>query len=412
MKYCSVVIPFAYTPRWGQIVIASLKAFANDKDLDILVMNNTPDHDDIKAITDKSLGEDVTIHQTSKGMRWHGGALDEAIDLVEAPYMFSTETDVTFSRPDWLDWYAGFMKDEYVAMAGWYWSLGENIDEGRKYINSSATLYNTRILKQLLQECRNNTDTIFSYGLSHEKRYKHNLTVEMVEAKHLGPFSESRGFQHPFPPHKMEPDKWWHEPGSWLYNRCTHQWECVRVPGALVKNLDGVGPPHKYNFYGMSESDAYVLHYWGGTVSHNFEKHLVSVQWEADSLEWWLKREYRIWEEVVPEHIRKESISKGLVKTFDAEFAYAKSRVHLILAGQKIRAYHGSATPYIDGTQPEPDTPDDGLNATIIGWHHDKGLCIAQFDEMPPGKPYHEQYEEGGKWYAHLHPMWCVKRTD
>jgi hypothetical protein len=44
-------------------------------------------------------------------------------------------------------------------------------------------------------------------------------------------------------------------------------------------------------------------------------------------LPFWLGREYRLWEEIVPEDVRKLTIEKGLVKTYAEELAYAKSQV-------------------------------------------------------------------------------------
>jgi hypothetical protein len=292
MKYATVVIPFAYTPRWGQIVVASLKEFKNSLDFYIVMTDNSPEGDYIKAVTETSLGEDVNVVVTPPLQRWHAGGLDYMIPFVETPYFFSLETDCTIQMEGWLDWYASFVKDEYVAMVGWFWMLGENIDDGRHYINSSATLYSTRILKILLEECRKNPDTTISYGMNYEYRKFNEHWANIVKEGFAGPFSEQRGFLHenyPYP----RPDKWWQEPGNWLFNRVSCQWECVRVPGAMVPRDEPHSPDVKYNYYGDSYEEAYVLHYWGGTVSHNFDKHEVSTAWEIDCLEWWLRREYR-----------------------------------------------------------------------------------------------------------------------
>jgi hypothetical protein len=408
MKSTTIVIPFAYTPKWGQIVIASLKEFYN-QDFDILVMNNSPERDDIKAITETTLGEGVRVETPPPLQRWHGGALDYGIELIDTPYLFALETDCTVERGDWLEWYMRCMVDDYVAMAGWFWCITEDTNDGRHYINSSATLYNTKILKLLLKECQNNKETDLVCGMNYEHRHPQDHFKRMVEQNAVGPFSDSRGFQHhnyPVP----RPEKWSHEPGSWIFNRASCQWECIRLPGKMVNTNEPKAPQVKYNYYGDSEDNPYVLHYWGGTVSHNFDKHLVTVHWEVDSMEWWLRREDRIWKEYVPHTIRQKSIEQGLVKSFDEEFAYALSRVHLLNPGTKIRAYHHEVPGYILKEVEEPVVIGDGLNATIVDWGHDDGLWIAQFDEEPIGAPYHKQREEGGKWYANLHPMWCVRR--
>ena len=178
MKDVTAVVPFAYTPKWGQIVVSSLKEFKNDLTLDIIVMNNTPSRKDIEAISETTLGKYVTVMIPPVFQRWHAGALDYAIDKIDTPYMFTIETDCTVDRNNWLDWYAGYMKDDMVAMAGWFWRVG-----GRHYINSSATLYNSRILKKLLKECTDNEDTILCYGLDYEKRYDHPHSRNIIMKK-------------------------------------------------------------------------------------------------------------------------------------------------------------------------------------------------------------------------------------
>lgn len=406
-KYATCVIPFAYTPRWGQIVIASLKAFKNDRDFHIVVMNNSPEHPAINAIACTSVGEDVEIRTTDAKSRWHAGSLDSYIPSLETPYMFTFESDCTVNRDGWLDWYASFMKDEYVAMAGWYWMAGPDVDDERHYINTSATLYNSRILKQVNQECLNNPDSIILYGLDNEKRLIQENFSKLVSNGAIGCFSEGRGFQQIYPV-APKPDKWWHEPGNWLYNRASCQWECAKVPGEIVRTMQLHAPEYKYNYYGESDERAYARHYWAGTVSHNFDKHLVLVQWEADSLEWWLRREHALWQEVVPESVRKISIEKGYVKKLDEELEYALGRVHILNEGDLVRVYHGDAQKYIKKEEVEP--PGLGCSAQIVGYNYIEGRLVVRFDEKPTGEPFAEQHEDDGQWYGEAYSLSCVKR--
>lgn len=404
-RFATVVIPFAYTSRWGQIVISSLKKFKNDEDFDILVMNNSPQVPAINAITHTRLGDDVKIHTPENPkMRWHGGALDRAITLIDTPYMFSLETDCTVERDGWLDWYSSFLQDEYTSMVGWYWHDGIDNNDGRHYINSSATLYRTEVLRRLWHECMSNTDEMLCYGNQLEKRMNHETTNSMIRDKAIGPFSDSRGFftvDYPCP----LPDQWWHEPGCWIYRRMALQYQCKKVPGAIIKNPNGMQPQVKYNYYG-EQSNPYLIHYWGGTVSHNYEKHLIIIPWEAMASEWWINRELYLWEKWVPEDIRKQSITDGHVRSADEEREYARKRTHILSDNTRIRIYRGDATPYITGEQEEPNIPDDGLPALMKNWEA-TGVRVI-FDKAPE-VPYDGQFEEGGKIHIIVHPARCVK---
>uniref|UniRef100_A0A6M3KZQ0 Putative glycosyltransferase n=1 Tax=viral metagenome TaxID=1070528 RepID=A0A6M3KZQ0_9ZZZZ len=406
-KYATCVIPFAYTPRWGQIVIASLKAFKNARDFKIVVMNNSPERKDIQAILKTPLGEGVTVLAPPANQIWHAGSLEWYVPFLETPYMFALESDCTVNRDGWLDWYASFMKDDFVAMAGWYWMQGEGVDDERHYINSSATLYNSRILKLINQECLNNLDKMICYGVNNEKRLLHDSTAKRIEERAIGCFSEFRGFQQIYPV-CPKPNKWWHEPGNWLYNRALCQWECVKVPGAIVWNEIPKAPEYRYNYYGESDETAYVRHYWAGTVSHNFDKHLVLVGWEADCIEWWLHREYDLWKEIVPEPIRKMSLEKGLVKDIDEEIKYALSRIHILKEGDLVRVYRHDAQSYIKKEVPEPI--DLGTPGQIVSYNSFYGKWIIRLDREPIGEPYDPQYEDAGKWYTEATALFCVRR--
>jgi len=410
MKYATVVIPFGYTPRWLQTVISSLKKFKNERDFDIIVMNNTPERPDIRAILDTPLGEDVQVCVPPASQRGHGGALDHAIQMVKTPFMFALESDCVVLRDGWLDWYASFIRDKYTAMAGWFWCAGEEVDDERHYINSSATLYDNQILRRLRSECRQNPDTIIAYGINNEKRMDHKHSAKKILEKEMGPFSETRGYQQVYPV-CPKPDKWWMEPGAWLYYRASCQWECARVPGDIVYNPPGMQPEYQLNYYGDSLEEAYAFHFWGGTVAHNFEKHLVTVPWEAQAMQWWLMREHDQWELWVPEDIRKMSIEKGIVRSLQDELDYAQKRVHVVVPGCHYRVYHGNATEYITGEEPEPGILGDGLRAEFLYWDVN-GLMVKFLEDPMEGFEYPGQELVDGKYQAFVHPNQCVMCED
>jgi len=332
MTKATVVIPHAWTSRWIQICIASLKKFNNEAKFDIIVVDNSMPDDSIKGISETSLGEGVRIiPPKTPGRGGHQLALDHAIDLVETPWFVAFEPDVQVLRDGWLDWLLSFIKDDYVVMAGWYWSVG-NVDDNRHYISPAGALYRTSILKILKQECLSNPDLLVCYGrdmslrIDLTKEYAHTAGKYIPEGD-WGPFGECRGFGNVYP--IAEKNQWTPEPGNWIYNRCAMQWECIHVPGSLVNSppeVQAVGLPHTHTYVGPSDAEAYYYHYWAGSVSHNFQKHQIPP-WDMAKIPFWLNREYRIWEEIVPEDVKAKTLDNRWVMTYDEEFKLAMSMV-------------------------------------------------------------------------------------
>jgi len=448
-KYATVVIAYALTPRWAQITIASLKEHKSTRDCEIYLMNNHNfawtwppyglvtkaegywDADDIKCVSQTSLGEGVHIINTSKypgrEEKWPGPGpscdlgVEIAINETKTPYLFTMDSDFSINRDGWLDWYASFMKDDYVAMAGFWWD-----HPGRLIVNPCGTLYNMRIIKQLLEEVKLNKDEVTCYGLRNEKRHDFKSEphyLERIKTGRMGVFGEQRGFIHnifhyvgpfffagkPDTSYNSYGDKYWHEFGNWLHNRAANQWECVSVPGAWIENDRAKEPnaPQFYcNYYGDSLENSYACHYWGGTSAHNF-KVGPTWSWFAVQQEWTLKREYELWKKYVPEFIRKESLEKGYIEDFDTELKYALSRQHIINTGDYVKVYPYDAQLCIMKGMPLR-VGIEGEKATVKGGTA-RGRSV-MFDEKPKYEfPYLR--EEGGKWYADIiNDFWIVRR--
>ena len=332
-KIGTVIIPHAFTSRWTAIAVASLKQHKNNAGFDIIIVDCSPGHPSIRTITETRLGEGVrVVDPPAPNIAGHQVALDHAIDMVETPWFIAWETDVRVMRDGWLDWMLSYVKDDYVAIVGWYWKTEPELDDNRHYISPGGALYNTRILKMLKEECLRNKDLAVCYGWDMSQRidimkeYPHT-GGKLINMGIWGPFLEARGFGNVYPYAKDKPH-WVPEPGNWIYNRCMMQWECIHLPGKMVVNDEFPVPglPHKYCYIGPSEKEAYYIHYWAGTVSHNFDKHKIH-SCEAIKLPWWLHREHSIWEKEVPEDVRKLTIEKGLVRTYQEELDYGLSQV-------------------------------------------------------------------------------------
>lgn len=333
MVKATIIIPHAFVTRWLQICVASLKNHTNKADIDILIVDCSPGHNSIKGITETELGEGVkVIDPPAPNIAGHQVALDHAIDFVDTPWYVAWETDVRVMRDGWLDWMLSYIKDDYVSLVGWNWAT-DGYDDSRHYISPAGALYRTSVLKMLKEECLRNKDLAVCYGWNMDKRidiakeYPHT-GAKLIRIGIWGPFLEARGFGNVYP-FASKRDVWVVEPGNWVYNRIKMQWEVVHLPGRMVESdPEGlmVGLPHKYAYVGPSELEAYYIHYWAGTVSHNFDKHGIPPH-DAAKLPFWLGREHRMWEEVVPKSVRDETIRMGLVRTYEEEYSYALSMV-------------------------------------------------------------------------------------
>ncbi len=324
-----VVIPHSRTVKWLQIVVASIKAHPCKAVFDVMVVNNSPAGDEsLKALTETELGEGIRIEE-NKYVRAHAGALDYTLSIIdpeEYPYFFSAETDCVALRDGWLDWFYGFMRDEWVAMAGWFWPGTD-----REYIHTGGCLYNTAILNRIKKQIHQNENLMICYGSGLKKRLwlgeenAHLNTVpELKEAgqsyrdslnsPYQGPFTEQRGFQEIWSKRDI---KFYQEPGAWPYYRLQTEYECVKVPG----RVSYFEPLHlaEGTWYGEPLEEAWWVHGWAGTVSHNYEIMKVVDKWQRDALPVWIEREDTWWRETVPESARNKVLELGLVRTGDDE---------------------------------------------------------------------------------------------
>jgi len=113
-----------------------------------LVVDNTPAGfpSGLEALTETSLGEGVRI-EDNKYYRSHSCALDYGLALIETPFLFAAETDCQALKDHWLDRFLAQMKDEWVAMAGWYWGGSD-----REYIHCGGCLYSTKIMNRFKRQ--------------------------------------------------------------------------------------------------------------------------------------------------------------------------------------------------------------------------------------------------------------------
>lgn len=343
MEKILVCIPHTRTTKWIQIIISSLKKFKNEHQFDIMVVNNgLPSDRSLLGLTETGLSENVRIEDNKYiETRSHAGALDFALSIIdekEYPYFFSAETDCRALKNSWLDWFRSHMIDQYVSQAGWYWPGGD-----REYIHTGGCLYSTKILKRLKKQIKENDNYVMCYGTDLKRRMY--LTEEedgspgshyrkCMKSQYHGPFTEQRGFQEIW---SKRSEKFYQEPGAWPYYRCQVEYECVKLPGVLL--WKETGPSIKVaegTWYGLSVDDAWWVHYWAGTVSHNWEIMKVRERWQRLALPYWIDREDQIWKDVVPESVRKKTLDMNLCKTGEDEKQFILNHPNFLIPESEV----------------------------------------------------------------------------
>ena len=307
MSKIAIAVAHGHAAKYLQVCITSFKQWRNEVECDIYVAATWPDHPSLKAITETSLGENVTIIPCTIRLHSHATGLDQILDHIrdkDYEYMFCGETDCRAIRDNWLDWFHSFMKDESIGMAGFFWHEGD-----RHYNNNpSGTLYRVDMLTKYHDEVRANKEGMFW----HPRGNRPDTDMGMDPSiKHVaGVFSETRGFKNPTPAQKEVilkgvPQAAWFEPGCWLYIRSVGEYGGVSVPvDHIYKQWPGGHTAPEGTYYG-GKKDPYYIHYWGGTRAWDHLKHPVSDQFVKGCSPAWLDREHTVWEYTVAEEHRK-----------------------------------------------------------------------------------------------------------
>ena len=296
----AVVIPHGHTPKWLQTIVFSLKNKVNNEPFDIFVNCTWPGHPSVKAITETSLGDGVTILESKRRKQSHATALEETLEHIQDKgytHMFCCETDCRAMKDGWLDWFASHVQNDRVGMAGFFWHEGDH----HYNINPSATIYNIEMLKQYNAEVRANNSDMFWHPKQNKKDTEEGMDASIKDV--AGVFSETRGIHNPTDAQldkisKGVPNPAWWEPGQWVYARMQGEWEESRV--AVDHDYEMVAG-HKTpqgTFYGGRE-DPWFTHFWGGTRCYDFLKHTVDCNFVKSCAPHWIKREDTIWKGTV-----------------------------------------------------------------------------------------------------------------
>ena len=305
-KRVAIALAHGHTAKWLQILVNSLKKYSNETTYDIYIACTWPNHPSIKAITETTLGENITLIPCTRRLYSHAVGLDEILDHIwdmGYEFMFCCETDCQAMQNGWLDWYVNQMSNPNVGMAGLFWNEGNN----HYNINPSATIYRMDMLKEYHKEVRANKEGIFYHprGNKHETDGGMDTNIKNV----VGAFSETRGIKNPNPEQEAQilkgvPQASWFEPGSLIYYNSLGKYEHVKILCDHIYTSFGRHQAPEGTYYG-GKNDCKFLHYWGGTRCYDFLKHPVNDHFVKECAPLWLKREHAIWMQYVPEEFRK-----------------------------------------------------------------------------------------------------------
>jgi hypothetical protein len=307
MSRVAIALSHGHAAKWLQVIVNSLKTMDNDTDADIYVAATWPGHPSIKAITETSLGDNVTLMDCVRRKTSHATGLDEILELIwdkDYEFMFACETDCLACKPGWLDWYVQFMDGKpNVGMAGFFWQEGTN----HYNINPSATLYRIDMLKKYHTEVTDNMEDVFWHPRGNRSGSDPGMDPSIKNV--AGVFSETRGIKEPSPQQKAEiekgvPQAAWFEPGAWLYYRSLGEYEHVKVPVDHIYAKWAGGRAPEGTYYG-GKADPQFIHFWGGTRAWDHLKHPVSDRFVKGCSPQWLDRENKIWEQTVPEEHKR-----------------------------------------------------------------------------------------------------------
>jgi hypothetical protein len=343
MKKLIIAIPHSHTWFWTQTCIASLvrnPPKAEGYTVQVIIVNNSQWSPAIRGVTDTVLTEglnNIGVMDNYKSNKFHASALDCVIDtsmwknsvnsLIDFDLLMAWETDVLALRPDWLQWFVDQMRPTDYAVGAWH---------HEQFVNPSCTLYRGSVLREMLQWCKSDLPpNELRWGPNFEKSAP--LDDNLLKAKNqdmseiiknakdwiAAPFCEKRGWREGTVL-KEQPSGQPKGPGHYEPGQALHHWAVqagytyTTCPTITTKRSDGVP---LQTIYGATFSDpkrqlesgelfdvAETVHMWAGTRALDILKHDVDDQGIKDNTPFWLQREARFWNNIVPLDVRQQTL--------------------------------------------------------------------------------------------------------
>lgn len=319
-----LIIPHSHTWFWTQTCIAGLLRFppiASGIDTKVVLVDNSPWSPAIRGISDTSLANKFSeilhgeIITNQKPEKYHASALDFVIENYDADYYFTWETDVLPLSSNWLEWFMAKLNNEDHANSERHFAIGHWHHE--QFINPSCTLYTAEPLRRMLAWCKENKEPLMRWGA----KFEQVVPMEPNQFLSMGPFAEKRGWPQNTilrrQPTGQCKGPGWYEPGQAFFHWAVeHEYYFLvcptetyeKAPGLPVHTVYGPTRPIDREFeYHELTGFGYTVHLWGGTRALDILKHQVECQFVKKYTPYWLQREAKYWQTIVPPEVQIET---------------------------------------------------------------------------------------------------------
>lgn len=140
MRKLSILIPHYLSFKWIASCIHHFKTYPPSIDHEIIVCDNSQGHPSIKALTDTSLGDGITIVPGDFDLPSHGHGYELCYEKAQGDWIFTAENDSFPTRHGWFE--------EYVKAAGnGYDLIGPYMPmSAGKYIHPAGAAVNRKVL--------------------------------------------------------------------------------------------------------------------------------------------------------------------------------------------------------------------------------------------------------------------------
>lgn len=205
MKKVSILIPHYQTWRWTAICIWHYRQYGVPVDSEIILVDNSPAHPSIRAITDTLLGDGIKVVTGNPAFSSHGMGYDIAASHANGDWFFTSETDSFPLRFGWFD--------EYLKASADFDLIGPEVPQSSgTYIHPAGALMNNEIYDAALKWQHQVEDWWFLPGagleFKQDKPYhivskdNNKLVHECIQRtdaqvwRQAGPYQEMRSFDN------------------------------------------------------------------------------------------------------------------------------------------------------------------------------------------------------------------------
>lgn len=157
MKKLSILCASYKQPYWVAIMAAAFKKFPFSLESELIVVDNSPGHPSIKALTETSLGEGVKIINGNPDFPSHGNGYDLAYNQSDGDWIMGVETDAFPFRHGW--------GEEYIKVSPHFDLIGPLVPQSSgSYIHPAGAFYRRELIESVKEWQRDHSRWVFVPG--------------------------------------------------------------------------------------------------------------------------------------------------------------------------------------------------------------------------------------------------------